>query len=794
MRGAGAAELAGGVPARAARGAPATLVGALALALAALGAGHAALLWGLEGLPYQDVPNHLARAVISADLLFDGGRRFGAAFSLHPGFTPYVLPDLLFAALVEALGPYAGARAFTILLALSMPAAVAVSLRALRLSTYAVLLGAILALYLGTDWSFVMGFQAFRLSVALTLLALAAWQVFLRSGSARSLAAYAICLALGYLTHLSALHFVGIGAPVIAALALRARTTTLPRALAGAVPLLVLGAVHVATSGVAPPGATAWETPAEKLRGLFSPFRRSRLGVDAPLVALLAATVAALARAGRRAWRTEAARGAAALAAVFLALYLAMPVGRGGIWYIDVRALPFVAVFAVAAALAAADAAGRPSAAAAALAIALGAANLGVLWARLAPADAESRAYRAIAARVPEGAAVLPVDTRPRTSSFDPLLHAGLFATVERGARTPYLWTSGVTPHFLRRGPPLPAPWESWYVRGEPVSDPAAIARAYDFLLVTRPYDAARLPARTRLVEENATAALTGSHSRRRFATPAGAISHAVMVRQPAVAGSFYTGRAPALAAEVDAFLADAPAPRAPAIGLVAPHAGYVYSGAVAGAVYGRVDVPARVIVLGPNHTGKGHARAALSTAAAWRTPLGEVPIDPGLTRALAALPGVAADPDAHAREHALEVQVPFLQRARPDVSIAALCLAHLSYEACEALGLAIADVAAEAGALVVASSDMSHYISAEEARAADGRAIDRILALDPQGLYEVVHAEAISMCGIIPATVMLVAARARGARTAELVRFANSGDVSGDFRQVVGYAGIVVA
>jgi MEMO1 family protein len=267
-----------------------------------------------------------------------------------------------------------------------------------------------------------------------------------------------------------------------------------------------------------------------------------------------------------------------------------------------------------------------------------------------------------------------------------------------------------------------------------------------------------------------------------------------VLVRESAVAGTFYPASAAVLARDVDAYLASATRPRAPAIGVVAPHAGYVYSGAIAGTVYGQVDVPARVIVLGPNHTGLGRARAALFPEGAWRTPLGDVPIDAGAHGALAAAQGVEEDPLAHLREHALEVQVPFLRRARADVSIAALCLAHLAYAECEALGQAVAHAAAGAGALVVASSDMSHYVSAEEARAADHRAIERILALDPAGLYEVVHREGISMCGIIPATVMLVAARALGATRAELVRYGSSGDVTGDHRRVVGYAGIVVA
>jgi len=264
------------------------------------------------------------------------------------------------------------------------------------------------------------------------------------------------------------------------------------------------------------------------------------------------------------------------------------------------------------------------------------------------------------------------------------------------------------------------------------------------------------------------------------------------MVREPAVAGRFYPADGVALAAQVDRFMAGG-APRERALGVVVPHAGYVYSGAVAGAVYARVNVPPRVVVLGPNHTGRG-ARAALWPEGAWETPLGEVTIDPALTGALASSPLVEPDVAAHRLEHSLEVEVPFLQRARPDVAIAALCLAHLSFDACAALGATVAEAARASGALVVASSDMSHYLPAPLARRKDHRAIERILALDPEGLYDVVHAEDISMCGIIPATVMLVAARALGATRAELVRYGHSGEVSGDDDQVVGYAGVRVA
>jgi AmmeMemoRadiSam system protein B len=264
------------------------------------------------------------------------------------------------------------------------------------------------------------------------------------------------------------------------------------------------------------------------------------------------------------------------------------------------------------------------------------------------------------------------------------------------------------------------------------------------------------------------------------------------MERDPAVAGRFYDADGAALGREVAAYLAAGVA-RTPALGLVAPHAGYVYSGAIAGAAYGRIQVPGKVVVLCPNHTGAG-AAVALWPDGGWRTPLGRVPVDAALTAAIAASPLVEPDAAAHRHEHALEVQLPFLQVARRDVSIAALCLAHLRFRDCEALGRDLAAAASAEGALLVASSDMSHYVPASAARTLDGRALERILALDAEGLYEVVHRERISMCGIVPATVMLVAARLRGASRAELVRYGHSGEATGDDRSVVGYASVVVA
>jgi AmmeMemoRadiSam system protein B len=265
------------------------------------------------------------------------------------------------------------------------------------------------------------------------------------------------------------------------------------------------------------------------------------------------------------------------------------------------------------------------------------------------------------------------------------------------------------------------------------------------------------------------------------------------MDREPAVAGRFYEGDPRALAREVRALLTSGEAPRA-ALGLVAPHAGYRYSGAIAGAVYARVAVPPRVIVLGPNHTGLGQRVALWPPGGGWRTPVGTVPVSGPLTEALAGGPLVERDRAAHAREHSLEVQLPFLAVARPDVELAALCLGPLDVEECAEVGRIVAAAARAHGALVVASSDMSHYLPARVAREKDRHAIDRILALDPEGLHRTVSREGITMCGVIPATVMLFAARELGATRAELVRYGHSGEVTGDDDEVVGYAGLIVS
>jgi AmmeMemoRadiSam system protein B len=271
------------------------------------------------------------------------------------------------------------------------------------------------------------------------------------------------------------------------------------------------------------------------------------------------------------------------------------------------------------------------------------------------------------------------------------------------------------------------------------------------------------------------------------------------ILRHPAVAGRFYPGDPDDLRAEVRDYLSPASSSnRAPvrALGCIAPHAGYMYSGHVAGAVFARVEVPRRCIVLCPNHTGMGRALAIMSEGA-WETPLGDVPIDAELAGALKErFPALQEDSAAHRAEHAAEVELPFLLLRQPELRFVPIALGTGQFETLEQLGKALAKVIAAQNdpILIIASSDMNHYESDAVTRAKDHRAIERILTLDPRGLFDVVTQQDISMCGFGPAVAMLTAARHLGARSAELVKYATSGDISGDRDMVVGYAGVVVA
>jgi AmmeMemoRadiSam system protein B len=268
-------------------------------------------------------------------------------------------------------------------------------------------------------------------------------------------------------------------------------------------------------------------------------------------------------------------------------------------------------------------------------------------------------------------------------------------------------------------------------------------------------------------------------------------------VRPPAVAGAFYDARPDRLDRDVRARLAAAEgdASARPAFGAIVPHAGYVYSGPVAAATYARLRIPPVCVILCPNHTGRG-APAALDPSDAWRTPLGDVPVDRRLAARIAELaPSLEEDAEAHRREHSLEVQLPFLQVLRPDVAFVPICIGEPRLALCREIGEGLAKIRAEEAEppLLVASSDMNHYESREVGRRKDDLALKRVEKVDAEGLFRTVLTESISMCGFLPATALLFAARAAGAGTATIVARRDSGDETGDTSSVVGYAGVVI-
>jgi AmmeMemoRadiSam system protein B len=265
-------------------------------------------------------------------------------------------------------------------------------------------------------------------------------------------------------------------------------------------------------------------------------------------------------------------------------------------------------------------------------------------------------------------------------------------------------------------------------------------------------------------------------------------------LRLPIVAGQFYPADAASLRGELAAYVVTAERKRY--VGGLCPHAGYVYSGPTAGELFARLDVPAAVVLLGPKHHAAG-APYAVWPAGAWRTPLGDASVNEEVAAALLQkCPLLEADEGAHRPEHSLEVIVPFVQYVNPEATVVPVALGPMPVAAVRETGEGVAAALEPFGddVTVVVSSDMTHYESAPSAERKDAVAIERLKELDAEGLLEVVGTHDISMCGVWPAAVALAAFGALGASAGTLIRYTNSGEASGDFGHVVGYAALVFA
>jgi MEMO1 family protein len=267
------------------------------------------------------------------------------------------------------------------------------------------------------------------------------------------------------------------------------------------------------------------------------------------------------------------------------------------------------------------------------------------------------------------------------------------------------------------------------------------------------------------------------------------------MLRLPAVAGQFYPGNPKELTALLREYTKEEkPQEKVRVRACLVPHAGYMYSGAVAGAVFARIALPKKILALGVRHYPRGEAQAILSEGA-WRTPLGDVPIETPLAERLKKnCPALREDHVPHSHEHSLEVELPFLQVLSPGFSFVPVAIGTLRYEELCETGAGIANALAEADEeiVMVTSSDMNHYEDDETTRRKDEKAIECMLKMDAKGLYDVCRAERISMCGLGPAVAMLTAMNNFGVQKAELVRYATSGDITGNRNEVVGYAGMI--
>ncbi|MEW5807374.1 MAG: AmmeMemoRadiSam system protein B [Acidobacteriota bacterium] len=267
------------------------------------------------------------------------------------------------------------------------------------------------------------------------------------------------------------------------------------------------------------------------------------------------------------------------------------------------------------------------------------------------------------------------------------------------------------------------------------------------------------------------------------------------MNRKPAVSGMFYPSTPAELREMIEEFV-DRKAAKEKAIAIISPHAGYIYSGKVAGRIFSSVELPENFIILCPNHTGRG-ARASIMDYGTWETPLGKVKINSDLALLLKDnSPTLEADSDAHIREHSLEVQLPFLQHLLDDFSFVPICLSTQSYRELTDIGEGIASSVREyeKPVLIIVSSDMTHYEDANSAREKDMKAIRMIEEINPRGLYDTVRSEGITMCGYAPAVSALEACCQLKAKRGKLVIYTTSGDTTGDYSSVVAYAGVLIA
>jgi hypothetical protein len=473
----------------------------------------------LSPLPVQDFPDHLARAVAMNDLLFHGGARYGAIYQFHLAWIPYLLGDLILTGAVALLGPTGGAAFWVVLVFLSLPAAALFYLRVRGVEPRGRTLMLLVSVYLATDWFFLMGFLSFRVAVAMLVVTLGVVELLRRRWSYGLFGLYAGMVFLDYLMHLSPTVFLVAALGVTGLLRLHWRTTTLRTEVALFIPVLIVLAYHFTVGvGYREPGDPVagpyfWGTWYSKFARMGSEFFHFAPHTDVLLVLMLAACLLARTGLPRLADLSRPlVLELLALAALFLAMYFALPLGYADAFYVDTRPLPLASFFFIAACLVLPQQQqGRAPVAAVVLATLLAVGNLAYLARHFIAERAWQEQYRAVVAAIPEHGRVLPVYTHGREGSVVPFLHVSGFVSMDRAAIEPYVFAGdngNPMKYFRYKDRPYDPP-EVWYgdiPRGRVDWD--TVARDYDFLMVTKPFDPAVFQLTTRKVAENSTATL----------------------------------------------------------------------------------------------------------------------------------------------------------------------------------------------------------------------------------------------------------------------------------------------
>jgi hypothetical protein len=472
-------------------------------------------------LVVQDYPNHLARALVMEDLIFHHGAQFGTTYQYHFLFTPYVLGDLILAALTAVFGISVAGGVWAVLTFLSLPLSLLAYLRARETSPDVTVLMLFISLYLSTDTFFIMGFTEFRLSVAVVFVALALVERLRKRWSWMGYVAFVGVVIASYLTHLAATVFIGAAVGASGAWRLMLRQSRIAWELLLIAPVVAMIAWHelVAVNYRLPTDLLnqffVYGTPRTKFFHLYWDFLRFNIYQELVVLVLLVAVLGFALR--DRLFRDERVRRGPqvlepwAYAAVFLVLYVALPFAQSEASYVDVRTLALLPVFLILGLLNLPRRATSTGTAVLVLAIALVTANLALLSFHFHKSSVRLAKYRAVVAKIPEGSEVLPIFTGVRLRYLYIDLHAASYAVIDRHAEIPYLFSGDVgSPMKYFRYVHRPyAPTEFWYSEDrDPTVDWQRIRNTYQYALIMKPFTPTRIPLQGRVVAQNDTAEL----------------------------------------------------------------------------------------------------------------------------------------------------------------------------------------------------------------------------------------------------------------------------------------------